>query len=277
MFRSRLCPNKPHDLRWYVCSRRHPHDHRMIASRETMWGKPGLAKPRTHTPRRLSCGPCSVFPSVVASPPPPPPSPSIATTSTTTTTTTTTIPDARDTTHVTMATAYADLASLHSHYQALLATERSLWDAERALYLQRIAALEAHVTAAGVGPLPTAPPPPPNTTNTTSSGATTNGESAVEDDEDDDDDEISQKEMGLLLLEAKRVVGASNGPKGRTPVAELGSVVHHEDEHEHDHDHDHDHDMRRAQQPRPKMKEEVVELKLRKTSNFGVEFGRAWR
>jgi len=210
---------------------------------------------------------------------------------------------------------FAALSALHTHYRVLVAAERDtmvrerqLWEDERKLYIRRIEELEAAATAPP--PQPTqpvewsppahqpatrewapppylaaaaattivgsqqqlqqqehprlappaiqAPPPQPAPTNNIA-----NSKPVLALDDDDDDDEISPEEMAQLLREATRIVYPISHarPRGRSlaePARGKPLVPHHDSELEEG------------------SGEEEVELKLKKTSNFGMDFGK-WR
>ncbi|KAF8538793.1 hypothetical protein BDD12DRAFT_884153 [Trichophaea hybrida] len=172
---------------------------------------------------------------------------------------------------------YAALTALHNHYRTLITNERSsmslerqLWDSERCLYLSRIRELETTANAASQPPPPPPPPAPPS--QPPSSQAQTQENSRPSRPalalDTEDEEEITPQEMAQLLREATRIVypishsrprGQSLAEPAQGGVGVAGSLQDGDDDEEPE-----------------KGKEEVVELKLKKTSNFGLEFGR-WR
>jgi len=211
---------------------------------------------------------------------------------------------------------YAALAALHAHYRTLILSEREtvvqerqLWEKERALYLQRIKGLEERVlkgpaVASTETEVPAPPSPPPSGSPRQQQGkegeegedegkeevepdmsppepippyeeksvpgyeenAAVDG--AADGDEDDEDEEITDVEMSQLIREAARIVypNMRARPKGQSVVS---SPARARDGGEEEEEEEEEEEGRGAP--------EVVELKLKKTMNFGAEFGRAWR
>jgi len=165
---------------------------------------------------------------------------------------------------------YAALTALHNHYRTLITNERAsmslerqLWESERCIYLSRIRELEATATATATSQPPPPPPPPPSQTQTQENARPSKPMLALDAEEEE---EITPQEMAQLLREATRIVypishsrprGQSLAEPAQGGVGVVGALEEEEEEPD-------------------KEKEEVVELRLKKTSNFGVEFGR-WR
>jgi hypothetical protein len=213
-----------------------------------------------------------------------------------------------------LAALHAHYRTLILSERETIVQERRLWEEERALYLRRIKGLEERVlkgpaaasTEKEVPPPPSPPPsgpprqeqqqrrrqgeegkeeeeeeeegkpemsppePIPPYEEKSVPGYQENPavDGAVDEDEDDEDEEITDIEMSQLIREAARIVypNMRARPKGRSvvstpPRAGDGGEDEEDDEGE------------GAGRGAP----EVVELKLKKTMNFGAEFGRAWR